>query len=686
MRKESESGQSWAWQERTATDPARNREARERPVENFEAILPRHVEAEDPDLGVALASACEQRKATVPPEARASRAERALADVSLQVRVGLVEGRQSDPNGLERIIGRSDLLSINFLDRGRRTADAVCRIKLPMDGGIAYGTGFLVGPRLLLTNNHVLASAAEAAQAGAQFGYEHDLDGVVRDPVEFNLDPYQLFFTSVELDITLCAVAPFADKGVPLERFGWLPLIPLQGKVVDGEWVTIIQHPGGQPKQIAIHASQIIKLDPKGVGAGAGLKHFIHYSTDTEPGASGAPVLNDQWQVVAIHHKAVPAPRTGAGAFDGPQWIANEGVRVSAIFKLLERNRFQDDSARLALDRIGRAMGFVPLIDGGPSVDAGALEKQYAAYDAKRWQKQDLGYDPDFLSEPLPLAPIYAAQVADGSAATLRDESGHELRYFHFSVVAHATRRFPLLTAVNIDGRRLVKVARKDTWRPDARIDARHQSDDDFYLKSKAEEKVYFSRGHQVRLLDPCWSTATSKARREADARRGMEDTFHFTNSAPQVQAYNDQDWGNLEDYVLDKAQTTERRLTVFTGPIYRDSDPVYGREREGGPWQIPLSFWKIAVLQKTSEKIAAAAFIVGQTEYVQALYEAKVFSGLKPYSIDELRSRKIQTTVAEIERQTGLDFGPLKQFDAHGSLESTRQTRWFNRVEDILI
>ena len=37
-------------------------------------------------------------------------------------------------------------------------------------------------------------------------------------------------------------------------------------------------------------------------------------------------------------------------------------------------------------------------------------------------------------------------------------------------------------------------------------------------------------------------------------------------------------------------------------------------------------------------------------------------------------------------EDRTGLDFGVLKNFDAHGSLEATRRTRWFNRPEDILI
>jgi len=140
------------------------------------------------------------------------------------------------------------------------------------------------------------------------------------------------------------------------------------------------------------------------------------------------------------------------------------------------------------------------------------------------------------------------------------------------------------------------------------------------------------------------------------------------------------------QDYLLDKAQTTEKLLTVFTGPIFREDDPSYGKGRTGGPWKIPLSFWKIPVLQKTPTKIAAAAFIVGQTQYVQALYEAKVFSGLKPYTLDEMRKRQIQTTIKAIEEETGLDFSVVRPFDAQGTLESTRQTRWINDLNDIVI
>ncbi len=161
----------------------------------------------------------------------------------LALRVALIEPPESDPTGYERIIGESDLTSINYLDRGRRAASAVCRIRAPSEGGEWYGTGFLVGPRLLVTNHHVLGNADEASQAEAEFGYEHDVDGVLRTPIQFNLRPHEIFFTDPNLDVTFVAVAPLSEGGVPLERYGWLQLLPPSGKGVDKEWVTIVQHP-----------------------------------------------------------------------------------------------------------------------------------------------------------------------------------------------------------------------------------------------------------------------------------------------------------------------------------------------------------------------------------------------------------------------------------------------------------
>ena len=601
----------------------------------------------------------------------------------LALRVALIEPPESDPKGYERIIGESDLTSINYLDRGRRAANAVCRIRAPSEGGEWYGTGFLVGPRLLVTNNHVLANADEASQAEAEFAHEHDVDGVLRPPIQFNLRPHEIFFTDPKLDVTFVAVAPLSDGGVPLERYGWLQLLPPSGKGVDGEWVTIVQHPNGGPKQISIRSNRIVELR-KGTVADDVRDNFVHYLTDTEPGSSGSPVLNDQWQVVAVHHKAVPAPgevdkKTG----EPTRYIGNEGVRTSAIIDKLEEQRFENSHAGLVLGRIEESLGVVPLAKSAQTPVEDTFERDAKPFAATRWKKASgIGYDPSFLRTlRMELGPIYEKVRLAKQVAPLLRGAGYELDYHRFSVVVHKERKFALLTAVNIDGKALHNPgARPTAWRVDARMEEKYQPAGNFYEKAEAREKIYFSRGHLVRRLDPSWGKNLK------EAKLGDEDTFHYSNAAPQVQGYNDVDWGNLEDYILERAQTLEKRMTVFQGPIFRLKDPQYGKKREGGPWQIPLTFWKIAVLQKTPDTIVAAAFIIGQTQYVKALYEAKVFKRLTPYTIQELRTNKIQTTVKTIEEETGLDFSAIRRFDAQGSLESTRRSRVISDPAEIII
>jgi endonuclease G, mitochondrial len=240
----------------------------------------------------------------------------------------------------ERIIGQRDLMSISYLEYGLWASRSVCRILLRSRSRrvIGYGTGFLVSPRLLMTNNHVLPSLEEAATALAEFNYQNSIKGEMLPSLAYELDPLTLFITHKELDYSLVGVKEKPELP-PLIDFGWNPLIEEQGKVIIGEYVNIIQHPNGEPKQLALRENRIIDL----------LDKFLHYQTDTAPGSSGSPVFNDQWELVALHHSGVPKMDqqgnylaidgsiwTNAMGEDKLDWVANEGVRISRVIQDLK--------------------------------------------------------------------------------------------------------------------------------------------------------------------------------------------------------------------------------------------------------------------------------------------------------------------------------------------------------------
>jgi V8-like Glu-specific endopeptidase len=257
--------------------------------------------------------------------------------------------------GLERILGKSDLVGAWFLEAGARAARAVGRVRIGGAQGVArgYGTGSLVGPRLLLTNHHVLPDAAAAAASAVEFGFEGGHDGRDRAGVAFLLRPDVLFLTDPAddgLDFTLVAVAPVGEGGAELEPFGWNRAMEGDDPVLVRQYVNIIQHPQGRPKQVALRDNQVIDL----------LEDFLHYRADTEPGSSGAPVFNDYWELVGLHHSGVPRrdpatkrPLTRWGApWDGRDerdvdWLANEGVRLSRILARLKSATLQGEGRQL---------------------------------------------------------------------------------------------------------------------------------------------------------------------------------------------------------------------------------------------------------------------------------------------------------------------------------------------------
>ncbi len=217
-----------------------------------------------------------------------------------------------DDLGMAKLIGMNNLQEISWLEQGLQCARSVCRIITP----VGPGTGFLIAADLVMTNNHVLSNPEIARLSKAEFNYQHNVTGALLPTYRYDFDPDR-FHTSPaqKLDYTIIGVHPNNDLP-DLASWGHLPLNP-RADPVPNEHVTIIQHPNGAPKQIAVTANQVVGL----------WEHRLQYSTDTMPGSSGSPVFNDLWQVIALHHAGGDLQSND----QGDRQFVNEGILMSAI-------------------------------------------------------------------------------------------------------------------------------------------------------------------------------------------------------------------------------------------------------------------------------------------------------------------------------------------------------------------
>lgn len=208
----------------------------------------------------------------------------------------------------EIVNGLNNLRPVVFLEIGARLAQAVVHITLPSKG---MATGFLIDTDVLLTNNHVFGSPDDAATAELRFNYQVDVNGNLIPAVQFACDPGSFFHTNRELDYALVRV-----KNEPGKAWGFLKLDP-KASVAVGEDVVIIQHPSGQPKQIAIVDNEVAYEQAP----------VVQYLTDTMPGSSGSPVFDQNWKVVALHHSGGWFPQPAADSTH----YRNEGILVSSL-------------------------------------------------------------------------------------------------------------------------------------------------------------------------------------------------------------------------------------------------------------------------------------------------------------------------------------------------------------------
>ena len=276
---------------------------------------------------------------------------------------------------LERVLEENDLIAARFLHRGSELARSVGRIVVREIGGTSFGTGFLISPALVMTNHHVLPGPQAAEQATFQLDYYERRDLEIGPTVTLHFDPNRFFVADRALDFAIVALAD--PNGAASDRTS-IRLISESGKALVGEPVNIIQHPRGRPQKIAIKNNEIVGHSGS----------FLHYKTDTEPGSSGSPVMNMQWELAALHHSGVPK-RDATGRYlltngqrwDGSDdtidqiaWESNEGVRISRIVEfMLAFVRREPDLEELFMGALSEAHPNTSANPARPSRDAVVL-------------------------------------------------------------------------------------------------------------------------------------------------------------------------------------------------------------------------------------------------------------------------------------------------------------------------
>jgi len=227
-------------------------------------------------------------------------------------------------------MGRSTLLPVNFLARGVQKSKAVGKVEIKIGSNrVNVGTGFLfkvkgINDLFFITNYHVINDRKDIDKTKVIFDYELDIDGNSIASKSFRIDENRAWYCSPvnEYDTTIFNLI---DDHNELESYGYIELKEIV--IAQNDFVNIIQHPGGEMKQISLYHNIVTNTSER----------VVQYLTDTLKGSSGSPVFNSDWEVVALHH-------SGGGNKPGepvlPEGIKsrNEGIFINKIIQFVKDN------------------------------------------------------------------------------------------------------------------------------------------------------------------------------------------------------------------------------------------------------------------------------------------------------------------------------------------------------------
>jgi endonuclease G, mitochondrial len=443
--------------------------------------------------------------------------------------------------------------------------------------------------------------------------------------------------SSSEREVAVTEVVYMARRGsgeadlalLRLEASAQMPRpIPLLGAdPAPDDWIAVVGYP--QPDD---------RIPPEGraveesyFGNVYGVKRLSAGQIDpSKPGLPGWAMQHDATTLGGSSGSVLIDLKTGAAAgvhFKGEYRIANYAVRASELAKLLSAHNISSISV---LPAVGGAAADEEDDDG----EEAAPIQGFAGYAADFIAPGDANF-------AIKLPEVTSA--APGTIAKLKD-GGDLLKYRNFTVQMRQDRRLCYYSAVNIDGSATFSIGgQRPPWKFDDRMDRKHQIKAECYGN---ESDGKFSRGHMTRREDPNWGPARE------DAVVSNKHTFFVTNACPQVQPFNAGIWLSLEDYALENCDQDDMRISVFTGPIYRDKPPNPDPDYFGV--KVPVEFWKIIAFKHDETKeLVATGYRMSQRSLLPTQDEF-VFGQFS----------QSQVTIKFIESATGLSFHQLRAHD----------------------
>ncbi len=607
--------------------------------------------------------------------------------------VDILNDSYTAPPGLWAHLGEPEVRQ-----RIERAIPSVGRVELPDHPSLPFGgTGFVVGDGLIMTNRHVAELFATGLgirgllfRSGLMAGLDFRRENQTGDPIF--VDVREVAMIHPFWDMALLRVEGLPERQQPLE------LDTTHPEDLQSREVVVIGYPAQDLRndlqlqnQIFRGVYNVKRLQPGKLAQRSEIRSFGNrvsaatHDSSTLGGNSGSAVIDIQTgRVVGLHfaglylksNYAVPTHELARDSF-----VVDTGVNFSGSvedpsipwipnWKAADPPGEEGRAASQPAPQVSATVSGLQSADAGPvtwtiplqiTVNVGqpallsgvavGVPTQAEVEAPKRKIKPDPnydlrpGYDREFLGAGHRVRLPFIARELFGDVAFNRraTRDRHVLPYHHFSVVMNRRRRLAFFTAVNIDGTKEKRVPRpQDEWFVDPRIGAAEQLQNDLYVSNPLD------RGHLVRRLDATWGDTFQQAVTAED------DTFHWTNCSPQHENFNRNrsTWGGVENFILNSANNTDRRVTVFTGPVFGDDDPVY-TTRDGDEVPLPLSYWKVVAMVKDGGQLSATAYLISQKDLVGELLEAPSF-----------RIEEFQTTVREIERMTQLSFDQLRDFD----------------------